>query len=153
MDDSSAALIETVVIAVDGSDAGREAARIGLDLAEGLHAGAFFVHGSETLAHQVFESAADPDALPPVEFDPVLRDAEELARGRGVESKFQVWPAAGVEDVAGVVTAVADAHRPALIVVGSRGRGAVTSTVLGSVSRAILATTDLPVVIVHAPRG
>ena len=93
------------------------------------------------------------EAAPPIprRFDtPFVGRANELAQTRGVRSKFQVWPAEGIDDVAGVVTAVADTHKPSLIVVGCRGRGTVSGAVLGSVSRAILGTTDLPVVVVHA---
>ncbi len=146
-------MIETVVIAVDGSEAAREAARVGLDLAEGLGAEAVFVHASGSLARRVFESGAEGEVIAAQQCDAVLRDADELARARNVKTKFEVWPADGIEDVAGVVTAVADAHKPSLIVVGSRGRGAVSSTVLGSVSRAILGTTKLPVVVVQARSG
>ena len=146
-------VIKTIVIAVDGSDAAQEAARVGLDLAQGLGAEAIFVHGSSVLARRVFDSAAEGAALPAEQLDAVLRDADRLAQERNVEAKFQAWPAEGVKAVAGVVTAVADAHKPSLIVVGSRGRGAVTGAVLGSVSHAILATTELPVVVVHAPSG
>ncbi len=146
-------MVETVVIAVDGSEAAREAVRIGLDLAEGLGAEAVFVHASGSLARRVFDSGAEGEVVAPQQLDAVLHDANELAKARDVKTKFEVWPADGIEDVAGVVTAVADAHRPSLIVVGSRGRGAVSSAVLGSVSRAILGTTDLPVVVVHARGG
>ena len=143
-------MIETVVIAVEGSEAAQEATRVGLDLAEGLGAEALFVHASGSLAHRVFDSAAEGEALPAERLDSVLGRANELAQTRGVRSKFQVWPAEGIDDVAGVVTAVADTHKPSLIVVGCRGRGTVSGAVLVSVSRAILGTTDLPVVVVHA---
>lgn len=143
-------MIKTVVIAVDGSEAADEAAGVGLDLAEGLRAEAIFVHASKTAARRVFDSAAEGEALPAEQVDAVLRHADQLARGRDVTSTFQVWPAEGVEDVAGVVAAVADSHRPSVIVVGSRGRGAVAGAVLGSVSRAILGTADVPVMVVHA---
>jgi nucleotide-binding universal stress UspA family protein len=45
---------------------------------------------------------------------------------------------------------VANACENPLIVVGSRGRGDLTSLVLGSVSHAVLASTHHPVMIVHA---
>lgn len=146
-------MISTVVIAVDGSEAAREAARIGVDLAEGLGAEAVFVHASGSQARRAFDSGAEGAVVAARQFDEVLRDADELAKARDVKTKFEVWPADCIEDVAGVVTAVADAHKPSLIVVGSRGRGPVSSAVLGSVSRAILGTTALPVVVVQAPGG
>jgi nucleotide-binding universal stress UspA family protein len=37
--------------------------------------------------------------------------------------------------------------------VGTRGRGALTSAVLGSVSRGLLGLAPVPVVVVHDPSG
>ena len=40
-----------------------------------------------------------------------------------------------------------------LIVLGSRGRGRVTTALLGSVSNRLMHDAPVPVIIVHAPRG
>jgi nucleotide-binding universal stress UspA family protein len=46
--------------------------------------------------------------------------------------------------------AYADAHDVDLLVVGSRGRSAVTAALLGSVSRGVLAESRRPVAVVRA---
>ena len=40
-----------------------------------------------------------------------------------------------------------------VIVIGSRGRGRVTTAVLGSVSNHVMHEADVPVIVVHRPRG
>jgi nucleotide-binding universal stress UspA family protein len=51
-----------------------------------------------------------------------------------------------VEEILGY----ADTHDVDVIVVGSRGQGAVAATLLGSVSRAVLREARRPVVVVRA---
>jgi nucleotide-binding universal stress UspA family protein len=70
-----------------------------------------------------------------------LEDAAAAAAGLDIEQVVAQGDAAGV-----LVDAAAGAD---LLVVGSRGRGGVTGTVLGSVSRACLHHAPCPVAVVH----
>ena len=51
------------------------------------------------------------------------------------------------------IVAVADEKKADLIVLGSRGRGAVTSAILGSVSHAVLRRASRPVLVVKATKA
>ena len=53
-------------------------------------------------------------------------------------------------DTVDEIVAFADSHDVDLIVVGSRGRGAIAGALLGSVSRGILGESKRPVLIVRA---
>ncbi len=145
----------TIVIAVDGSPAARRAAEVGLGLAAELSARVLFVHGSSDVAKRLFEES--PSEEEPVErrlaADPVLREAAKLAQDRGVDADLEVWGEEGSEELAPAIAGLAEATGAELIVVGSRGHGALASLVLGSVSRGVIGATDIPVLVVHAPRG
>jgi nucleotide-binding universal stress UspA family protein len=66
------------------------------------------------------------------------------ARAMPVECRGGAWRA---------VSDAADAHGAAAIVAGSRGRGAVTSAVLGSVSTGLAHNAARPVLIARPPGG
>jgi nucleotide-binding universal stress UspA family protein len=140
-----------IVIATDGSPPARRAVGIGLEIAAARRTGVLLVHFSPA-ARELFE--ADPMKGPTqaqIEAaDPVLREAAEAARGRGVEPELEIADEHGTDDIAAAIAGIAEGRDAGMIVVGTRGRGAVASAVLGSVSHDLLSVATVPVVAVHA---
>jgi nucleotide-binding universal stress UspA family protein len=75
----------------------------------------------------------------------ILREAAELAAEKGIEVRTELLRG----DPADQIVAYADLMDADLIVVGSRGHGAITSALIGSVSRALLRESRRPVLIVQ----
>lgn len=140
--------MKRILIATDGSPASQEAVEFGIELAREHASELIFVHVVPTLdivpmgpfgvggafPHEV--TAADEDALD----DAVARAAEH-----GLVSTTAMLRG----DVVDEIVAFADSHDADLTIVGSRGRGAVTGALLGSVSRGVLAESKRPVLVVR----
>jgi nucleotide-binding universal stress UspA family protein len=75
----------------------------------------------------------------------IAEEGADLARGRGFRVESRV--AETHESVAKTIEDVADELDAGLIVCGQRGRGALSSALLGSVSHALAAHTKRPVFI------
>ena len=71
----------------------------------------------------------------------------EIARGEGAVA--EAAPGAAVSDIAGTIAAIALDNDACTVVVGSRGRGAVRSTLFGSTTRGVLNASTLPVLVVR----
>ena len=84
------------------------------------------------------------------EADPVLREAAEAARARGVPADLGLQDERGAGMIAAELAGVADGVDADLIVVGNRGRNEIAEVVLGSVSHELLRLSTRPVVVVHA---
>ncbi len=139
------------MIGVDGSDVAKEALQYGLHEAS--------IRGTRVRAvHAWMPSqmmpATGPGMVAPIDFTPYRTAHEELLRAT-VEAvageKADLIERVVVEAPAGpaIIDNAADAE---LIVVGRRGRGAVTSLVLGSVSSYVVQHASCPVLVVQAPR-
>ena len=134
-----------VVIAADGSPGGRAAVDAGLDLARQIGAIATIVHvrpapplllGDPYYAHTVADGLNTART--------VIEDATARADNAGVESEYEIMEG----DVPEQILHIAHSRHADVIVVGSRGHGAIAGAILGSVSRAIVHDAECPVLVV-----
>jgi nucleotide-binding universal stress UspA family protein len=143
--------MERILIATDGSPAAQEAVEVGLALAQEHGATVTFVHvlpadefvvGRGAPPFAIAHSVAIDDS------DMALAEAAEMAEAAGVA--FELERISG--ETAREIVALADAKDADLTVVGSRGRAAVSSALLGSVSLAVLKRSKRPVLVVRGAR-
>lgn len=140
--------MKKILIATDGSPSSAEAVEFGVELAAEHEAAVIFVHVAP--ATDVLPIASY-GALPRVphevtEYDRVsLEDAEQVATEHGVRASTKLL----VGDTVDEIVAYADNQDVDMIVVGSRGHGALASALLGSVSRGVLSESKRPVMIVR----
>jgi nucleotide-binding universal stress UspA family protein len=138
--------MQEIVIATDGSESAREAIELGLGLAAEQQADVVFVHvapAADVLPSSGFGmTGAVPHDLTEHDWSP-LEDARASARERGIDAKFQMLTGDAVDEI----VAYADTIDAKLIVLGSRGRGALAGALLGSVSRGVLHEARRPVLV------
>ena len=140
--------MKKIVIATDGSPTAVEAVEVGIELAAEQGAEVAFVH---VLPADDYVVAARLGHLPKAhevdmdESEVALREAADAAETAGVSYTLERISGDTVDEI----VAVADSRDADLIVIGSRGRGPVTSALLGSVSRGVLGESRRPVLIVR----
>jgi len=143
--------MERILIATDGSPAALQAVEVGLELAEEQGAEPTFLHvapAADVLPVAGFAMAGpvsvrhERDEHDRTSLDSALAPAPD----RGIEARSRLLVGAP----AAQIVAFADEIDADLVVVGSRGLGAIGSTLLGSVSRKVLHHAKRPVLIVRA---
>jgi nucleotide-binding universal stress UspA family protein len=143
-------MFHDIVVAIDGSPDADEALRQAIDLAESQHS-----------RLTIFSAVATPPAVTYVGVSgnvlaDLTRDAETDAE-KTMRAALELVPG----DVSVSTVLSHDPVRPGLLnqieaghhdllVMGSRGRGAIRSALLGSVSHYALHHSPIPVLIVHA---
>ena len=139
-----------IVIGVDGSDAAKEALQYGLHEASmrGTRVRAVHAWMPSTMI-----PASGPGMVPPMDTEPYRVAAEELLRTtvRAVAGDRADQIELVVAESPAGPALIDNAHDAELIVVGRRGRSAVKSLVLGSVSAYVLQHARCPVLVMHAP--
>jgi nucleotide-binding universal stress UspA family protein len=143
--------MKKILIATDGSASSAEAVVFGLELAAEHEAAVIFVHVAPATDVLPMAGYGMAGAVPHVphevtEYDLVsLDDATEVATERGVQASTKLL----VGDAVDEIVAYADTEDVDMIVIGSRGHGALASALLGSVSRGVLSESKRPVMIVR----
>jgi nucleotide-binding universal stress UspA family protein len=141
--------MKRILIATDGSAAAQHAVELGIDLAKHEDAGVAVVHvvppdtivattGFGFSGYVPYEVTEDDQA--------VLDEALAVAEREGVTAISKLLRGDPVTEIVDY----ADLLGAELIVVGSRGHGAIASVLLGSVSRGLLARAKRPVLVVRA---
>jgi nucleotide-binding universal stress UspA family protein len=136
--------MKNILIATDGSDGARAAVAAGAELARDLGGTASVVYvrpaigelGAPFYQRKLSEQMAEAEA------------ALEAARAEAEKAGASVETDILEGDAADMVVDVARIRGADVIVVGSRGLGAVTGALLGSVSSAIVHKADRPVLVV-----
>ena len=138
---------EPVVIATDGSHGADAAVEAGARVARTIGTAAVLVYvrpslgplGDPYYQEKLSEQMAHARAA--------LERAGELLAQEGVDAEEEILEGSAADRV----VELARARNAPLIVVGSRGLGAVAGALLGSVSSAIIHRADRPVLVVPSP--
>jgi nucleotide-binding universal stress UspA family protein len=141
-------VMEKILVATDSSPASREAVSFALELAKEHDSKVYFVHVVPELHVVPTNGFGMVGALPrdvTNEDRRSLDDAEAGAEDEGVWARTAVLRGNVVDEI----VSYADNLAVDLIVVGSRGHGAVANALLGSVSRGLLSESKRPVAIVR----
>ena len=137
-----------ILIATDGSRASQEAVEFGVDLAEEQDAAVVFVRVVPFLDRVPMGSFGMVGALlhePSGQDFEALEQAEAFAEHHGVRATSKLLRGDTVDEI----VAYADNLDVDLIVVGSRGHGALAGALLGSVSRGVLSESKRPVAVIR----
>jgi nucleotide-binding universal stress UspA family protein len=143
--------MKKILIATDGSASSAEAIEFGVELAAEHEAKVIFLHVAPSLDVVPVAGFGMVGAVPrvPHELDAFdrapLEDAEQIAAREGVEASSKLLAGNAVDEI----VAYADSQGVDMIVVGSRGHGALASALLGSVSRGVLSESKRPVAIIR----
>ena len=139
------ATMKRIVIGADGSADASCAVEKGLELALALGASVTFVCArtapSSLLGEPYYQRELDEET---VHARRVAEDAAARAVELGVTASFQILDGPAAD----AILTVAETHDADLIVVGSRGHGAVQRVLFGSVSKAVVTRSPRPVLIV-----
>jgi nucleotide-binding universal stress UspA family protein len=143
--------MKQILVATDGSPSAQEAVDVGLELAKEQGADVTFVHviaadefrggRGGTHAHAHTEEIDDSETA--------LKEAAEAADAAGVSYALERISGETVE----TIVALADTKSADMIVLGNRGRNAVTSALLGSVSHGVLRHASRPVLVVKGVKA
>ena len=140
--------MQRILVAIDGSECAQRAAAMAADLGARLSA-------TVTLAYAV----PPPSALG----EPAIVDLKTIDQAQVDQAQALLDKTAAAVARPGLPIATRILHGPApealneaademqadLIVVGSRGRNALTRAILGSISHALIQTSKKPVLVVH----
>jgi nucleotide-binding universal stress UspA family protein len=138
-----------VVIATDGSESAEQAVVAGARVARTLGTKAVLVYvrpAIGTLGEPYYQERLSEQMT---HARAALDRAQTLVRQEGCEADTEVLEGNPPDEV----VELARARNAPLIVVGSRGLGAVAGALLGSVSSAIIHRTDRPVLVVPSAAG
>jgi len=141
--------MKRILIATDGSPASLQAVELGLELAEEHGSQVTFVHVAPAADVLPVAFAMSGPVSVPHELDEhdqkALDDALALAEERNVPALTRLLTG----NAARQIVAYADEIDADLIIIGSRGLGAVEGALLGSVSRKVLRDARRPVLVVR----
>jgi nucleotide-binding universal stress UspA family protein len=141
--------MKRVLVATDGSLSATDAIGFAVEFASSRDAELIFVHVVPTLEFvQPFGLEDTGSARPhePTQHDhALLRDASALAAEHGVNATTVLLGGSTADEL----VAHAEANDVDLIVIGSRGHGAVSSALLGSVAVGVLHASKQPVVVIR----
>jgi nucleotide-binding universal stress UspA family protein len=147
-------VFHNILVAVDGSTHADRALTEAIDLAHASNARLTIMTaaGEPRTAAMIALASGAAAALGPA----LLEDAERILRGAAdrVPDDISVTTILTEQPIRqAILKRIEEGHHD-VVVMGSRGRGAVRSAVLGSVSHYILHHSPVPVLIVHedAPR-
>jgi nucleotide-binding universal stress UspA family protein len=140
-------MFKRIVLATDGSDHAAEAMKYAKELAARDDATVIVVNSFDPVPVYLGEPMKADLVARHVNIGREIADAaaEEL-RNAGVDVQTEVLAGPPAE----AILRVADTHKADLIVMGTRGYGALTSLLVGSVSHRVLAHTNVPVMVVRA---
>ena len=143
-------MFHNILVAVDGSAHADRALSEAIDIARGSRARLTIITGvpEPRAGTMIALASAATAALGPE----LLKEADGILRAAAdrVPDDISVTTILTEDPIrSAIVRRIAEGHHD-LVVMGSRGRGAVRSAVLGSVSHHVLHHSPVPVLIVHA---
>jgi nucleotide-binding universal stress UspA family protein len=136
--------MKRIVVAIDGSPTGSQAVAVGVELASQEGAEVCFVYVVPEVPAGAFQMVSVPHETAPPD-DAPLRAGLRYAELHSVLAGATLLSGDTVDEI----VAFADSIDADLIVLGSRGRGALTSALLGSTSRGVISESRRPVLVVR----
>jgi nucleotide-binding universal stress UspA family protein len=142
--------MKRIIIGTEGSSDAMKAVEGGLELASELGASVTFVcvrtPPAPLLGEPFYQRELDAEMAHARE---VVDEAMSLAAAADVDADYEILDG-GASDA---ILRVAATHDADLIVVGSRGHGAVQSAIFGSVSKELISHAHRPVLVVKDALG
>ena len=139
-------MFKNIVLAVDGSEYSHRAVAYGKSLAERYEANLWLVHvfshTSDLLGYQDFEKLY---AKRKSAGQAILDDAQKVLGSTTIKVHADLLEGSEAE----AILTEAENYQADLIVMGTRGFGAVKGLLVGSVSRKVIHLSKCPVMVVH----